>query len=147
MRFHSVMSGQAITSATRCATITPADGMEETAPSTLMIPGKTAQQLCSAGDTLMMGNVMGSVTAKAVYMMALIAKDRKASATLCMISIAKTIMLMVTVTKAVTMQSVNGTVWTVPTICQRSLLTVTWFWLSTFLQNSSKTARQHFSGS
>lgn len=147
MRFHSVMSGQATTFATRCATTMHVDGMVETAPSTLMILGKTAQQLCSAGDTLMMGNVMGSVTAQAACMMALIVKDRKDSATLCMISIAKTITLMVTVTKAATMRSVNGMAWTVPTTCQRSLPMATWFWSFTFLQNSSKTAPQRSSGS
>lgn len=121
MRFHSVMSGQATTSATRCVTTMLVDGTEETAPSTLTIHGKTAQQLCSAGDTLMMENVMVSVTAQAAYMMALIAKGRKDSATLCMTNIVKTITPTVTVTKGVTMQSVNGMVWIVPTTCQKSL--------------------------
>lgn len=95
----------------------------------------------------MMGNVMVSVTAQAACMMALTVKARKDNATLCMISTARTITQMVTVTKGVTMQSVNGMVWTVPTTCQRSSLMATWFWLSIFLQNSSKTARQHSSGS
>lgn len=38
----------------------------------------------------------------------------------CMTSTVKTTMLMVTVTRAATMQSVNGMVWTVLTTCQRS---------------------------
>lgn len=39
-----------------------------------------------------------------------------------MISIVKTTMLMVTVTRAATMQNVNGMDWTVPTTCQRNWL-------------------------
>lgn len=80
MRFLSVMSGPATTSVTHCAITMPADGMEETAPSILMIHGKTAQQPYSAGDTLMMESVMVSATALGACMMALIAKDRKDSA-------------------------------------------------------------------
>lgn len=70
----------------------------------------------------MMGSVMGSVTALGVSTMVLIAKDKKDNATPCMISTVKTTMLMVTVTRAATMQNVNGMDWTVPTTCQRNLL-------------------------
>lgn len=74
------MSGQETTSVTLCATTTPADGTEETARLILMILGKIAQLLCSVGVTSIMGNVTASVTAQDVSMMALIAKDRKDSA-------------------------------------------------------------------
>lgn len=120
MRFLSVTSGQATTSVTRCATTMPVAGMEETAHLILMIRGKTALQLCSAGVTSMMGNVMGNATAPDVSMMALIVRDRKDNATRCMTSTAKTTMLTVTVTRAATMQNVNGMAWTVPTTCQKS---------------------------
>lgn len=43
----------------------------------------------------------------------------------CMTSTVKTTMLMVTVTRAATMQSVNGTASTVPTTCQKSWQTGT----------------------
>lgn len=115
-------SGRGTTSATHCATTMPAAGMEETAHLILMIHGKTAPLLCSAGATSMTASVMANVTALVVSMMALIAKDRKDNATLFMTSIVKTTMLMVTVTRAATMQNVNGMVWTVPTTCQRSWL-------------------------
>lgn len=120
MRFLSATSGQATTSATHCATTMPAVGMEETAHLILMIRGKTALQLCSAGATSMMGNVMASATALDVSMMALIVRDRKDNATHCMTSTAKTTMLTVTVTRAATMQNVNGMAWTAPTTCQKS---------------------------
>lgn len=80
MRFLSVMSGQGTISATRCATTMPVAGTEETARSTLTILGRTAQQLCNVGATSTMGSVMASATALAVSMMALIARDRKDSA-------------------------------------------------------------------
>lgn len=96
--------------------------MEETVRLILMIRGKTAPLLYSVGDTSMMGSVMGSVIALGVSMMVLIAKDKKDNATLYMISIVKTTMLMVTVTRAATMQNVNGMDWTVPTTCQRNWL-------------------------
>lgn len=80
MRFLSVTSGRGTTSAIRCATTMPAAGMEETARSTLTILGKTAQQLCSAGATLMMESAMASVTALDVSTMALTVRDRKDSA-------------------------------------------------------------------
>lgn len=120
MRFLSVTSGQGTTSATRFVTTTPADGMEETARSILTIHGKIAQPPCSAGATLTMASVMASVTALGVFMMDLIARDRKDNATLSMISIAKTTTLMATVTRAAIMLNVNGTAWTVPTTCRRN---------------------------
>lgn len=80
MRFLSVTSGQGITSVTHCATTMPVAGMEETAHLISMIHGKTALQLCNAGATSMMGNVMASATALGVSMMALIVKGRKDSA-------------------------------------------------------------------
>lgn len=80
MRFLSVTSGRGTISAIRCATTMPAAGMEETARSTLMILGKTAQQPCSAGATSMMESVMASVTALGVSTMALTVRDRKDSA-------------------------------------------------------------------
>lgn len=80
MGFHSVMSGLAITSATHCATTMPVAGMEETALLILMIRGRTALLLCSAGVTSMMGSVTASVTAQDASMMALTAKDKKGSA-------------------------------------------------------------------
>lgn len=123
---------------THCATTTPVAGMEETARLILMTPGKTAPLLCSAGVTSMMANVMANVTALGVSMMALIAKDRKDNATLCMTSIVKTTMLMVTVTRDATMLNVNGMVWTVPTTCQRSWQMDIWCWWSTFPQSSLK---------
>lgn len=80
MRFLSVMSGLVTISATRCVTTMPVAGTEVTAHSILMIPGKTARLLCSAGDTSTMASVMANVTAQGVSMMALIVKDRKGSA-------------------------------------------------------------------
>lgn len=142
MRFLSVTSGQGTTSVTRCATTTPADGTEETAHSTLMILGKIALRLCSAGGTSMMGSVMVNATAQGVFMTALTAKDRKDNATLCMTSTVKTTMQMVTVIRVATMQNVNGTVWTVPTTCRKNSPMVTWFWWSTFPRNSLKIALQ-----
>lgn len=82
-RFHSVTSLQETTSATQCATTTPAAGMEETVRLILMIRGKTAPLLYSVGDTSMMGSVMGSVIALGVSMMVLIAKDKKDNASKC----------------------------------------------------------------
>lgn len=76
----------------------------------MMIHGKTALLLYSAGDTSMMGSVMANATALGAFMMALIARDRKDNATHCMTSTVKTTMLMDTVTRAVTMQNVNGMV-------------------------------------
>lgn len=75
-----MMSGLETTSVTLCATTTPADGMEETARLILTILGKIAPLLCSVGVTSIMGNVTANVTAQDVSMMALIAKDRKDSA-------------------------------------------------------------------
>lgn len=80
MRFLSVTSGQGTTSVTRCATTTPAAGMEETAHLILMIRGKTVLQLCSAGATSMTESVMASATAPDVSMMVLIVRDRKDNA-------------------------------------------------------------------
>lgn len=57
--------------------------MEETVRLILMIRGKTAPLLYSAGDTSMMGSVMGSVIALGVSMMVLIAKDKKDNASKC----------------------------------------------------------------
>lgn len=127
MRFLSVMNGLATTFVTRCATTMPVAGTEVTVRSILTIPGKTARLLCSAGDTSTMGSVMANVTAQGVSMMASIVKDRKGSATLFMINIVKITMPMVIVTKAATMQSVNGMAWTVPTTCRRSLQMDIWF--------------------
>lgn len=130
MRFLSVTSGRGTISVTRCATTTPAAGMEETARLTSTILGRTAQQLCSVGATLTMGSVMASATALDVSMMALIARVRKDNATLCMTSTARTTMQTATVTKAATMQNVNGMALTVPTTCQRSWQMVTLSWWS-----------------
>lgn len=80
MRFLSVTSGRVTTSVTPCVTTMPVAGTEVTARSILTIPGKTVRLLCSAGDTSTMGSVMANVTALGVSMMALIAKDRKGSA-------------------------------------------------------------------
>lgn len=120
MRFLSVTSGQGTTSVTRFVTTMPADGMEGTARSISTIRGKTAQLPCSAGATSMTGSVMASVTALGVFMMDLIARDRKDNATLSMTSIVKTTTLMATVTRAAIMLNVNGTAWTVPITCQRN---------------------------
>ena len=73
-------SGRGTTSVTRCVTTTLVAGMEVTARSTLMIRGKTAPRLFSAGVTSMMGSATASVTAPGVSTMDLIAKDKKDSA-------------------------------------------------------------------
>lgn len=80
MRFPSVMNGLVTTFVTHCATTMPVAGTEVTARSILMIPGKTARLLCSAGDTSTIGSVTANVTAQGVSMMASIVKDRKGSA-------------------------------------------------------------------
>lgn len=54
--------------------------MEETAHLILMILGKTALRLCSAGATSTMGSVMASATALGVSMMALIVRDKRDNA-------------------------------------------------------------------
>lgn len=113
-------SGQGTTSVTHCATTTPVAGTEETVHLILMILGKTALLPYNAGATSTMESVMASATALGVSMMALIVRDKKDNATRCMTSTVKTTTLTVTVTRAATMQNVNGTAWTVLTTCQKS---------------------------
>lgn len=56
-----------------------------------------------------------------------------------MTNIARTTMLMATVTRAATMLSASGTAWTVPVTCQRSLPWASWSWWSTSPLSSSST--------